>query len=678
LYVSNTSPDSFCAPPKIDMSLPVSRSIILEPPNASQTLKIAIRLKAIVDCAVPVAIEQKYVDAADSPIVTNVLVRKCFEACGGTTEQSKRKFEGCVVFALLTVTRWYNDLADDELYDSTLYGQRAECAQRLAVKIIDGCTDERYLFLVMLAKRYTINLNGIVSTPFNALEMAIDQHSTIVISCSGFQRCIKWMWRGWIIQSGENPNEYILYNHTDCPKFWTHFNPERVKTPEYQNLLQLIVSLLYVVAYTWALNDGGERPLRRWRTGEVVFYTMTLSFILDEATKLFHVGLRYLSFWNVFNNSLYFIVSVSFLIKIFGGKEEPLLVANQLLSRALSRDIDIIPFVSNNRTSYRLLACCAPFVWSRLLLFLDTKRFFGIMLVVLEELMKESIVFFVLLAIVLAGFLQAFLGLDLSDGRADSINMVVNVLIQTVLASPVFDSFENFAPPYAMVLYYICTFVISTLLLNILIALFNTAYQHVCDNGSDEFLALTAKKTLWFIRAPDENVFVPPLNIIEVIVTPLSLVLSRESYQSLCDSIMYVIYFPVLIGIGVHESKMARRVAYNRLRHAPDDANEDDCQWDLSDGYDDGDEDAIASRAQVVNELADTPDFKIEGFSSEKEWLKSLKVLNPYQVETEQVGVRWELKPLINKIDTLTELVEKLTNKVDEQDAMLKKKTDSK
>lgn len=651
------------------MALPVSRSIVLEAPNASQTLKIAIRLKAVVDSAVPCALEQKYVDAADSPIVTNALVRKCFEACGGNSDHAKRKFRGCVVFALLTVTRWCNELADDELFDSVLYSQRAQCAQRLAAKIIDGSEDERYLFLVMLCKRYTINLNGVVSTPFNALELAVDQHSTIVISCNGFQRCIKWLWRGWIVQSGDNPNEYILYSHTDCSKFSTHFNPERIKTPAYQNQLQLIVSVLYVLIYSWALSNGADGPVSTWQLGEVMFYTMTLSFILNEATKLFHVGMRYLSFWNIFNNTLYFVVTISFLFKVFGNKPSKSETVNAAM-RLIARSVETTG-KGNIRTSYRLLACCAPMIWSRLLLFLDTKRFFGIMLVVLEKLMKESIVFFVLLIFVLAGFLQAFIGLDVSDGEQDSVTMVVNVLIRTVLSSPSFDAFENFAPPYAVALYYICAFVISTLLLSILIALFGTAYTNVCDNGSDEFLALTAKKTLWFIRAPDENVFVPPLNLIEVVVNPLSLVLSRKTYQSLCNSIMYIIYFPVLIGIGIHESKDARRVAYNRLRRLPDDANEDDTQWDLNDGFEE-DEDTIAARRAAVNELADTPDFKIDHYSTEKEWLNSLAILNPYQLETEQVGVRWELKPLLNKLDNLTALVEKLATKVEEQDAQLK------
>ena len=57
----------------------------------------------------------------------------------------------------------------------------------------------------MLCHRYTICVNGVDATPVSALEMAVDMHSTIVIGSSGYQRCIKWLWRGWIIQSSTDP-----------------------------------------------------------------------------------------------------------------------------------------------------------------------------------------------------------------------------------------------------------------------------------------------------------------------------------------------------------------------------------------------------------------------------------------------------------------------------------------
>ena len=66
------------------------------------------------------------------------------------------------------------------------------------------------------------------------------------------------------------------------------------------------------------------------------------------------------------------------------------------------------------------------------------------------------------------------------------------------------------------------------MLLNILIALYNSAYQvcqtclpagiglwliscelkDITDNAIDEYMALFSQKTMQFVRAPDENVFI--------------------------------------------------------------------------------------------------------------------------------------------------------------------------
>lgn len=46
-------------------------------------------------------------------------------------------------------------------------------------------------------------------------------------------------------------------------------------------------------------------------------------------------------------------------------------------------------------------------------------------------------------------------------------------------------------------------------MLNILIALYNSAYEDISSNATDEYMAIFAQKTMQFVRAPDENVFIP-------------------------------------------------------------------------------------------------------------------------------------------------------------------------
>jgi hypothetical protein len=143
----------------------------------------------------------------------------------------------------------------------------------------------------------------------------------------------------------------------------------------------------------------------------------------------------------------------------------------------------------------------------------------------------------------------------------------------------------------------------SLVLLNILVALFNQAYSVVTDNAVDEFLALFSHKTLSFIRAPDENTFCPPLNLIEIFVLiPLEPFLKKSTYQRLNEIVMKFVYSPVLTMIAFYESKFpphsvpidrriqARKIAANRLIGlAPGDEsmgwdieeefNAEDCGW---------------------------------------------------------------------------------------------------
>jgi cation-transporting ATPase 13A1 len=88
------------------------------------------------------------------------------------------------------------------------------------------------------------------------------------------------------------------------------------------------------------------------------------------------------------------------------------------------------------------------------------------------------------------------------------------------------------------------------------VALFNQAYSVVTDNAVDEFLALFSHKTLNYIRAPDENTFCPPLNLIEIcFLIPLEPFLKKTTYQKLNQIVMKVVYSPALLIIAFYESK---------------------------------------------------------------------------------------------------------------------------
>ena len=184
------------------------------------------------------------------------------------------------------------------------------------------------------------------------------------------------------------------------------------------------MSIVYLALYTAAINTPG-----RFDVVEGLLYAFTAGFVCDEAAKFWKVGRFYVGFWNVFNCTLYALLVTAFSVRM----------------AALGSSDDDARRAELNQLSYNFLAFAAPMFWMRLLLYLDTFRFFGAMLVVLKVMMKESLIFFALLAVVVVGFLQAFIGLDLADAELRDSGFVIQAMLNAIMQSPEFDGFDRFA-----------------------------------------------------------------------------------------------------------------------------------------------------------------------------------------------------------------------------------------
>ena len=298
--------------------------------------------------------------------------------------------------------------------------------------------DIDYLLQEMLLKRYSTLIFNEPTIAANVIETAVDLHALRVTASSGYQRCISYLWRGWLVQDDADPANFVPWKNRANTDYWTHFDPDRMRAPVYQNALQIFFSLLFLGLYTGAINTIN-------RTGDLdtvegVLYLMTAGFMCDEISKLWKVGRYYISFWNVFNSTLYALLTVSFITRLV----------------ALGHPVGADERSRFNQLSYNFLAFSAPMFWMRLLLYLDTFRFFGAMMVVLKVMMSESLIFLVLLVIVMGkidssplcsirtcvvdihpvGFLQAFVGM----AEADDSKQVTSFIIQSGYAAEGFSS----------------------------------------------------------------------------------------------------------------------------------------------------------------------------------------------------------------------------------------------
>jgi hypothetical protein len=172
----------------------------------------------------------------------------------------------------------------------------------------------------------------------------------------------------------------------------------------------------------------------------------------------------------------------------------------------------------------------------------------------------------------------------------------------------------------------------------VLIALYNSAYEDIYDNSDDEYLALYAQKTMQFVRAPDENVFIPPFNLIEVffLVIPFEWWLPKKQYEQLNDIVMGIIYFPLLCCAAIFEFQTAKNVRRNRSRG-------------------DDDDDTIEEWEQ----MADQVDFEGDGWA---------KKVSESKANVEEDAAVLEIRKLRSEVDQLKSLLEKLAKNIDNQE----------
>jgi hypothetical protein len=582
------------------------------PPSAfppEEVTKVALRLRYQIEEVIPCELEEWKVTKANSSVITRKVVQ-CAKEAGG------EEYAACVVYALLVVMRWFKRQAILELWDADMHNVRAVACEIIAKALIEREEDLEYLLQKTLLQRYSIIIDGEETEPANVIERAVDLHALTVIGSSGYQKCVKYLWKGWIQQDDKNAGRFVDYKDRANTSYWVHLNPDRMRAPMYQNAVQMLISFIYLAMYTGAVNtineDGDLDAV------EGILYLMTFGFVCDEVAKFWKVGWYYFGFWNAFNNCLYSLLTASFVIR--------------MMALAHSPDNDDERRAELNKLGYHIFAFSAPMFWLRLMLYLDTFRFFGSMLVIVKVMMRESLIFFALLIVVCVGFLQAFIGLNQIEGNSSITVFIVKAMANAVMQSPDFEGFDDYAHPFGLILYYIFTFVVMVVLLNILIALYNSAYEDITQRSVDEYMALFAQKTIQFTRAPDENVFIAPFNLIEIflLVVPFEWWVPKETYERVNNYVMGFIYSPLLVVTAFYETREARTVKANRRRGEDDDDTVE--EWE---------------------QLAGQVDFEGEG------WTKKVAQTKP-DVETDTDVI--EIRQLKEQMQELTKMIKDMAS----------------
>ncbi len=136
-----------------------------------------------------------------------------------------------------------------------------------------------------------------------------------------------------------------------------------------------------------------------------------------------------------------------------------------------------------------------------------------------------------------------------------------------------------------------------------------------------------AQKTMTFVRAPDENVFIPPFNLIEIfgLAIPFEWWMDKKTYERVNDVVMGIIYSPLLLISAYFEMRWAQGIRANRARG-------------------DADDDTIEEWEQMLGQI----DLESDGWKKKVDLAKSSFEEEPAVVEVKKLREEVEsLKALI-------------------------------
>jgi hypothetical protein len=136
-----------------------------------------------------------------------------------------------------------------------------------------------------------------------------------------------------------------------------------------------------------------------------------------------------------------------------------------------------------------------------------------------------------------------------------------------------------------------------------------------------------------FVRAPDENVYIAPFNLVEMVISGLlEWWVPKDTYEFINDCVMATLYSPLLFVAAWNERRDARKIRSNRSRGEDDD-------------------DRVFEWEQFNQDL----DMEGEG------WTKTCEIVKP-NVEDEPAVI--EVRKLRSEVEELKTMLSQLTNAI--------------
>ncbi|KAF7680904.1 hypothetical protein GT037_002555 [Alternaria burnsii] len=374
----------------------------------------------------------------------------------------------------------------------------------------------------------------------SALELATVSGAKKFLSQRPVQKIINGLWKGDIVfwetlnlHSEKKPKKY---NRKQADPF------SRLRVPLYLKIFETLFFAAFLGLYYAVLV---QRNNTRVTVPEILLYVWIASFAYDEFADWLDAGQTsfYASdFWWTWDISIVVVGLVFCIMRIVG------------LTTSNAATIDL---------AYDVLGLEALFLVPRIFALLSLNRYFGTLIPCLKEMTKDFVKFLSLVVILYLGFLTTFVLLA-RDSRFNPKQMASCSIEVTNVQSidwyiPSADVAEEISPFFGPPVMLIFVTLTNILLITSLISLLSNSLridideEKVLDHARDEYLFIYSVYVLEASSSNRLTYFLPPLNLIPLVIRPLRLVFPSERLRSVRIVLLKATHLPLVSAIWAFE-----------------------------------------------------------------------------------------------------------------------------
>ncbi|KAH9827927.1 Ca2+/Mg2+-permeable cation channel [Teratosphaeria destructans] len=356
----------------------------------------------------------------------------------------------------------------------------------------------------------------------NALETAAVVDAKKFLSQKAIQRIIDGIWKGdivfWETLSTHSKKEAKLYNKARLDPFC------RLRVPLYLKMFEVLFFAAFLAFYYTVLV---QKPVYHMSGAEYMLYVWLAAFAYNELVEFWDAGSTFYAkdFWSIWDLGIIATGVAFFIVRVIG---------------LVRRDVKLTD------TAFDILSVEALFLVPRICSLLSLHPYFGTLLPSLKAMTKDFVKFLGLVAILYVGFDTTFAFLARGTFSVGEMNWI---LIKVFFGSSYLGFISPVLGPPLMFIFVCMT---NILLLTSLIALLNMAVYSV-----------------YVLEASTSNrltYFVPPLNLLPLLLRPLRLVLSAARLRTIRIVLLKATHAPLVGMIMAYELLAAKARDRPRVR----------------------------------------------------------------------------------------------------------------